>query len=271
MFNVTTTSLPTKQPFNRKVFLFLVALIIPAVYAGLPYAFTLQSITLPMEALPRVLIFQLVNVAIIVILAGIGLFLAYRIGLGLPFIEGWLKKEPVLPRFRRVLVTSIIVGVIASLIVLIINKFVFAPSLLADIERLGITLPESPPPWQGLLVSFSAGVTEESMFRLFGVTLLAWIGSRVSRDSEGRPTSIVLWISIVIVAVAFGAAHLPATVAIGLPLNTLVITRAIVLNGIVGVAFGWLYWTRGLESAMIAHFSVDVVLHVILAAIASLL
>jgi len=207
----------------------------------------------------------------VVVLAGIGLFLACRIGLGLPFIEGWLKKEQVWNHFRGVLVISIIVGVISSFIILVINQLIFVPPLLEEIKRLGITLPESPPPWQGLLASFSAGVTEESVFRLFGLPLLAWIGSRFSSDSEGRPTLIVLWIANIIIAVAFGVAHLPLTTAIGLPLNIIVITRAIVLNGIGGIAFGWLYWTRGLESAMIAHFSVDVVLHVILVAIAPLL
>ncbi|WP_455364913.1 CPBP family intramembrane glutamic endopeptidase [[Eubacterium] cellulosolvens] len=264
-------SLPAKRPFNRKAFLFLVVLIIPAVYAVLPYALTLQSITLPREALLNVLLFELVDVAIVVVLAGLGLFLACRIGLGLPFIEEGVRKKPVWSRFQKVLATSILVGVVASLIILIVNRFFFAPSLVEEIERLGIALPGSPPPWQGLLASFSAGVTEESMFRLFGVTLLAWIGSRFSHDSEGRPTPIVLWISIIIVAVAFGLAHLPATAAIGLPLNALVISRAIVLNGIAGVAFGWLYWRRGLESAMISHFSADVVLHVILVALAPLL
>jgi membrane protease YdiL (CAAX protease family) len=75
---------------------------------------------------------------------------------------------------------------------------------------------------------------------------------------------LVLWIAIVVVAVAFGLAHLPATAAIGLPIDTLVASRAIVLNGIGGVAFGWLYWRYGLESAMVGHFSADIVLHVLL-------
>jgi membrane protease YdiL (CAAX protease family) len=35
------------------------------------------------------------------------------------------------------------------------------------------------------------------------------------------------------------------------------------LNGLGGLAFGWLYWKRGLESAIMAHFSADIVLHVI--------
>jgi membrane protease YdiL (CAAX protease family) len=44
-----------------------------------------------------------------------------------------------------------------------------------------------------------------------------------------------------------------------------VVLRAIVLNGLAGVAFGYLYFTRGLESAIVSHFSADIVLHVILA------
>ncbi len=264
-------SLPTKRPFNWKVFFVLVILIFIATYAIIPFAFSLQSVQLPKEDLSRVLILTLVDISIVAILTGIGLFLANRIGLGLPFIEGWLKKERVWNRFRGVLAISIIVGVVSSLVILVINQLIFVPHLLEDIRRLGIVLPESPPPWQGLLASFSAGVTEELVFRLFGLTLLAWIGSRFSHDSEGRPTLIVLWIANIVIAVSFGIAHLPLTAAIGLPLNILVITRAIVLNGIGGVAFGWLYWTRGLESAMIAHFSVDVVLHVVLVAIAPLL
>jgi membrane protease YdiL (CAAX protease family) len=31
-----------------------------------------------------------------------------------------------------------------------------------------------------------------------------------------------------------------------------------------GIAFGWLYFKYGLESAMVAHFSADIVIHVII-------
>jgi hypothetical protein len=37
--------------------------------------------------------------------------------------------------------------------------------------------------------------------------------------------------------------------------------RAILLNGVVGVATGYLYWRYGLEAAILAHFSADIVLH----------
>ncbi|WP_455363649.1 CPBP family intramembrane glutamic endopeptidase [[Eubacterium] cellulosolvens] len=258
--------MPTRRPPSWKVFLFVLALVVPASYAIIPFSLTLTSTTLKPGELPGVIIGVLVNALINGGLAAIGLFLAARVGLGLPFVEGWLKKEPTWKPFRGVLVVSVVVGVVASLVILGLDIFVFGPPLAAELRRLGIVLPATirPPAWQGLLASFSAGVNEEVTFRLFGVTLLAWLGSLVSRDGEGRPRRSVLWVAIIVIAVAFGLAHLPATVAIGLPLDALVVTRAIALNGIGGIAFGWLYWRRGLESAMVAHFSADLVLHVLL-------
>src|SRR5215212_2642271 len=46
-------------------------------------------------------------------------------------------------------------------------------------------------------------------------------------------------------------------------INSMTITEAIVNNGVIGIICGWLYWKKGLESAMIAHFSSDMVLHLI--------
>lgn len=34
-------------------------------------------------------------------------------------------------------------------------------------------------------------------------------------------------------------------------------------NGAPGVVFGWLYWRRGLYSAMLAHFGLDLVIKVL--------
>lgn len=47
----------------------------------------------------------------------------------------------------------------------------------------------------------------------------------------------------------------------GLPLNPLVVTSTLVLNGIGGLVFGWLFWTFGLESAMLAHILADIIRH----------
>jgi Type II CAAX prenyl endopeptidase Rce1-like len=260
---MSAISLATRRPFNWKVFLFLLVLIVLASYAIIPYSLTLTSSTL---TLPAILINGLIGALQTGVFAAIGLFLAARIGLGLPFVEAWVKREPMQSRYGRALLLAVLVGVVAGLLIIVLDTFVFGPPLAAELDRLGIGLPATlePPAWQGLLASFSAGVNEEVMFRLFGVTLLAWLGGLISRDSEGRPKPAVCWIVIIMIAVAFGLAHLPTMSAIGIPIDALVVTRSIVLNGIGGIAFGWLYWKRGLESAMVGHFSADIVLHVLL-------
>lgn len=275
-----TGTLPTNRPFSKKVSIFLLMLIVPAVYAALPYTMTLISATFDLGGWLIILAASLIDVAIYGALAAVGLYLAAKIGLGLPFVESWLERTPpedtsgpiisaeesIRGTFKGVLVFSVVVGVIIAVVVLLLSAYVFEPLVQAELESLGITIPEipQPPPWQGFLVSFSAGVNEEVTFRLFGLTALAWLGSLVFRDSKGRPTLAVLWSANILVAVFFGLAHLPLAISIGMPLTPLFVIRTVVLNGMGGIVLGWLYWTRGLESAMVAHFSADIVLHVIL-------
>jgi membrane protease YdiL (CAAX protease family) len=121
-----------------------------------------------------------------------------------------------------------------------------------------------PAAWKGFLASFYGGIAEEIQLRLLVMSFLAWLGRFISKTQEGKPANGVFWIANILAAVLFGLGHLPATATI-LPLTPLVVSRAILLNGIGGVIFGWLYWKHGLEAAMIAHFSADIVLHVLLA------
>ena len=62
-------------------------------------------------------------------------------------------------------------------------------------------------------------------------------------------------------ALAFGAGHLPMAAKLA-PLTAGVVARVVAYNAFAGFVFGWLYWKRGLEHAMLAHFCADLVLHV---------
>ena len=152
--------------------------------------------------------------------------------------------------------------------ILLLDLVVFAPSVTSEMEQLGLAVPETsaiaPPAWQGFLASFYGGVTEEILLRLFALSLFAWLGRFLNRTVDNRPGRAALWVANILAAVLFGLGHLPATAAAGLPLTGLVITRAIMLNGLAGLVFGWFYWTYGLESAMVSHFATDMVLHVIM-------
>jgi len=261
-----------KKTFNWKIFFILWIAAIFGVIAIIPYTLTLQGVTsqsvgLPMP-LPLLLTIQIAQNAVMFgILTALGLFFANRIGLGLPIVEARLNGESVKDKVLAILPLSIIIGVVASLLIIGLEAVLFQPALLRELGDSVNTLnlqSAQPPAWQGFLASFYGGIAEEILLRLFVMSLLAWLGSFISKTTEGKPTSAVFWIANILAAVLFGLGHLPATKLL-IPLTPLVITRAIVLNGLAGIGFGWLYWKRGLESAMVAHFSADIVLHVLLA------
>lgn len=92
------------------------------------------------------------------------------------------------------------------------------------------------------------------------MTLLVWAATRFTPGQ--RPGAGVIWAANIVAALLFGAGHLPTLAALA-PLTLITVGRTLFLNGIAGVTFGWLYWRRGLLAAMVAHFSADIVLHVI--------
>ena len=261
-----------KKPFSWKTFFILWGAVVFGVIAIIPYTLELQSgilqdLDLPIP-LPLLITIQIVqNSVLFGVLIALGLFFANRIGLGLPILEARLRGETVADKVRAILPVSIIVGAVASLLILGLELAFFQPALVRELgdsaDALNLQTGQ-PAAWKGFLASFYGGIVEEVLLRLFIMSLFAWIGSFINKSSDGKPTSAVIWIANILAAVLFGLGHLPATATL-LPLTPLVITRAIVLNGLAGIGFGWLYWKRGLESAMIAHFSADIVLHVLLA------
>ena len=237
----------------------------------LPYALELVSPILvklkSQISLPTLIVLQTTQAAILfAITTFVGLFFAQRIGLEAPILDAKLKGEAIAGKIQAVLPTSIALGIVSTLIILGLEFTYFQPTLIQELGNAAksISLQNQPAAWKGLLASFYGGIAEEILLRLFVMSFLAWIGSFISKTSDGKPTNTVFWIANILAAVLFGLGHLPAT-AMLIPLTPLVIIRAIVLNGFVGIACGWLYQTRGLESAMIAHFSADIVLHVLLA------
>ena len=266
--------LETKRPWNWRVFLALVGLIIPAAFAIVPFSLHLLNTYSETDAImPKweiIVVNALINGLLIAVLGGIGLIIANRIGLGMPFVESRIKHEAIPYRFRNAVAIGWIAAVGFALSILILQNWVFGPPMQTLFEEIGYTVPEESvtPPLYGFLAAISAGITEETIFRLFGLSLLAWLGGLLFHDSDGRPTLAVLWTANILFALAFGAAHLPGAATLGWPINTLIVTRTLVLNGIGGIILGWLFWTFGLETAMLAHFLTDVILYTLLPIIA---
>lgn len=268
-----SVSRPDLLRFSWRVALVLVIAVPLAILAVLPYSLTTQG-GLPAESelpmpLPLLLTIQIGEQTLIYgAIAIVGLFLASRSGLGAPILTGLLHGEPVGDRVRAMLLPSIALGLAGGVFVIAADAVAFGPLLAQEMTRLGIDIPASqlmPPAWQGFLASFYGGIVEEILLRLGLMTLVAWMFKWFWHTSlpNPRPTAGAVWTANIIAAVLFGLAHLPATFGLGLPPDVLVISRAIILNGVIGVIAGWLYWKHGIESAMVAHFSADLVLHVL--------
>jgi len=253
--------------FNWKVFLTLWVASILGILAVLPYTLALQAsllktitATVPLGVLITAQIIQ--SVVLFGVTTALGLILARRIGLGVPLLEKYFAGEKIADQVRPFLLPVILFGVIGGLVIYGLDTFVFMPALQTELIQGGGAGGSQTTPWQGLLASFYGGIDEEILLRLFLMSLLAWLGSFISHTAEGRPTSAVLWMANIIAAVLFGLGHLPATAAI-MTITPLVVVRAIVLNGLLGVGFGYFYSKYGLESAILSHFSADIILHVV--------
>ena len=208
---------------------------------------------------PRWVIMLLQNAQSVVLMGlatGLGLLIAHHIGLGAPLLEGLLAGKNVTTQVQALLAPALFLGIASSAVLLILEVAVFWPRLPRAMRD---TFP-IPALWKRLLASFYGGIDEEILLRLFTLSLLAWLIGFAWHLPGGRPALGALWLANILAAVIFGLGHLPATAAL-VKLNPLLIGRAILLNGIVGVATGYLFWTYGLEAAMLAHFSADIVIH----------
>ena len=191
---------------------------------------------------------------LIAIAAVAGAVFAPRVGLVTAIIDAALTGQAFIARARSVAVFATAVGVVTGLAVVALDVVVFAP-LVPETKAL-----PARPLWTGALAALYGGLAEETLWRYGAMSFLAWLFTRVVRGPA------VYWAGIVVSSVVFGLAHLPATDAL-LPLAPVVVTRTMILVGLAGVAFGWLYWRRGLDAAMVSHGVTALIVHVTVPAI----
>jgi hypothetical protein len=221
------------------------ALLFPYLLDVMP---ALSTTRLPLTVLVPI---QCLQAGVLVTLLSLaGLRMRYSAGLEVPWLGGLLLRKAV-PTFpwSGAMAAGVAVGCVIWGLARLTESALPAPLHGA---------PPQPSAWHGFLASFYGGIVEESLLRLFLMTLLVWSIVKLRQRPAGKA---VYWSAILIAAVLFGIGHLPAAAQVW-PLTPLVASRTIVLNAIAGIAFGWLYWKRGLEVAMCAHLSADLLLHV---------
>jgi membrane protease YdiL (CAAX protease family) len=243
--------------YMKKFFILWVAGVVSTLLA-LPYVFTLQHDVIVQTSLPLVHI-----VLLAVVQAGIALTIALFFGLklaekvGIPVLELFGTCRGVRKNIRRVATLAVPLGVGVGIVIIFLDMF-FSSSMptIKDVAQ-------SIAPWKALLVAPYGGIVEEILLRLFVMSLFAWLLGLLTRTKDISKRAGNMWSAIILSSILFGLGHLPATASI-VSITPIVVARAVLLNGVGGVVFGWLFWKKGLEYGMVAHFTADIVLHVFL-------
>jgi len=246
------------KTINWKLFVILWLVSILANAAVIPYVLAMGILDIPLPLGVAIALIPIQGALFFAIVIFFGLYLGQRIGLGVPFLMGRLESRTP-SGFRPTLMLSVGLGALAGAVIFVLDRYVFALA----IEPMTAVLQGNSPLWTRLLLSFYAGINEELAMRLGLMTVIVWITWKIKATSDNKPTSAGVWIAIVIVSIIFSLGHLPMTARF-MEITLLVVIRAIVLNAIASIIFSWLYWRRGLEAAMVSHFSTDIVLHVLL-------
>ena len=76
--------------------------------------------------------------------------------------------------------------------------------------------------------------------------------------NEPKPAYSI--VAILISSVVFGIGHLPLVFSLSPQPAVAVIAFVVLANSLFGIIAGYLYWKKGLESAMIAHMSAHAVM-----------
>ncbi len=179
----------------------------------------------------------------------VGLYLGKSAGLGAPLLEGWVNGEGVRDRVLSVLLISVVCGLSVAVLRYFLDVILFSPfvpSLLMQWRELPFGVV-----WT---IPFEQGIGDEITYRLFWMTIFAWIISKIQKPESNQPTSPGMWAAILIVT----CVSIPGTLFwISGPIVRL---QLALLTAIGGMVFGWLYWKKGIESALLSHFISSVVL-----------
>ena len=172
-----------------------------------------------------------------VILASIGIVLSKKIKLWKDF-----KID------KKALIVTIIITIIGALVLFPGDKLIFG-SLNTWVNEQYTVKPTIYKIIGGLLVG---GIIEEIMMRLFFMSLIVFIISKLFYKDRKEIPTLVFVIANIISALLFAAGHLPSTATMA-TITPVIIIRCFLFNGGLGISFGYLYRKYGIGYGMIAH------------------
>ena len=254
---------PVESPgFPWKLFWLLVVGCLLGFAAALPYVYALfpgmvARGPLPMP-LPVLVTVQLMQSTIVFGgIVALGIFLARKVGIDAPILHGWLYRTGV-PKAAGWLRAPLLWGLAIGILMFCGYLLIFLP-----------LIPEWPwqeeaalPVWKRFLICLYGAINVELLMRFFLLSLFLWILKKITRTASAERGAGIFWSANLFVALIYAAGHLPAAKSL-MPLTPIVLTAVLLPTGLAALALGYLTWKRGVEAAMLAHFSSDFVTHVV--------
>ncbi|HEU4968472.1 type II CAAX prenyl endopeptidase Rce1 family protein [Sphingomonas sp.] len=205
----------------------------------------------PANPLPRLLLraLALIQPAILVAAAvGIGAVLAPRVGLEAPLSTALARRQAPGPVLRRQAGPAILVGLVTAAVLIAYRYYAATP--MAGAGPVAQRLAAFDPPLVTRLLY--GGIAEELLTRWGLVSLFGWAMWRLAGRPQ-VPSAGIYWAAIALAALLFAAGHLPLLFLLAGSPPAWLIAAVLAGNALPGLLFGWLFWRRGLEAAMIAH------------------
>jgi len=199
-----------------------------------------------------IMLLLLINPTVLLLLSTlIGVSLQAKTTLKTPLVDKIINQENA-PLNWSIVIFGVAGGLVAGLLIVFFN-YLLSPLIPDAIKSLQDNLNLS------VFTRFLyGGITEEILLRYGLMTLLVWVLIRFIKSD------LSYWIAILTSSLLFGIGHLPAVYAAVDSVDVFLLAYIIIGNTLGGIVFGWLYWKKGLESAMIAHIFTHVVMLILL-------
>lgn len=221
---------------------------------GLLGVFSLLTVTIPLENLPIELkdkippqtlqYLVLINPTFLLLIAVcVGTVLHDKVGFSVPTISSILKIEYPTVKFTEQIKFGVLLGLFAGVLITIIG-IVFKSSIPQEFIKLGNEIKTTT-----IARFLYGGLTEELLVRYGFMTLVVWLILKITKNDS----PLIYWAGIILASILFAFGHFPIVFnAIQNP-TILLLIYVLIGNSIAGMFFGWLYWKKGLEAAIIGH------------------
>ncbi|HMN31212.1 MAG TPA: CPBP family intramembrane metalloprotease [Caldilineaceae bacterium] len=217
----------------------------------LPQLAAMMPLPAPLWLIMAASLFQSALLVALAVWSGVAL--APAVGLRAPAFAAAAQRRPLSSALKPQIVPGCIAGVLGGL--LLFASLRLSPSVLDALQG-----PFTLPLYARILYG---GITEEVLLRWGLMTACTWLAWWLFQGKRGAVSPLLTWLAIAVSALLFGVGHLPmASFLIG-SLNGPVVLFVVGLNATFGLLFGWLFWRRGLEAAMVAHAMTHVVSYLV--------